>query len=199
MTTLTEAPQREGRLILLGSAFSLCARLLDEDDSGDPSQTAGLLRDLLERLGDDEALAGLGRFLSEAGDLRSRAYLRPLARLDVPPYETSYETSGPGAGLPQQLADIAGFYLAFGFRAARERPDHLETEGEFLSLLYVKEAYARISDDPANAEVCSEGRAKFLGEHLLPSLSSAADRASTGGHDALRSLVSLPLHLAAAH
>ena len=83
-------------------------------------------------------------------------------------YETEY-------GLPhefrqsQELADIAGFYHAFGFRlggAVRERPDHLAAELEFMHLLALKEAYALQSGIGEHIEVCVEAQRKFLADHL---------------------------------
>lgn len=83
-------------------------------------------------------------------------------------YETEY-------GLPhefrqsQELADIAGFYHAFGFKiggAVRERPDHLAAELEFMYLLALKEAYALARAEAEHAEICSDAQRKFLRDHL---------------------------------
>lgn len=83
-----------------------------------------------------------------------------------------YETE---SGLPheyrqsQEMADIAGFYRAFGFQVGglvRERPDHLSVELEFLYVLCLKEAYAREKGTAEQVEVCQEARAKFLQDHL---------------------------------
>lgn len=83
-------------------------------------------------------------------------------------YETEY-------GLPhefrqsQELADIAGFYNAFGFQiggTVRERPDHLATELEFMCLLAFKQAYAESHGETEHAEICAEAQQKFLRDHL---------------------------------
>lgn len=83
-----------------------------------------------------------------------------------------YETE---LGLPhefrqsQELADIAGFYRAFGFQTGgivRERPDHLGTELEFMYLLALKEAYAALNSMPEQAEICIDAQRKFLQDHL---------------------------------
>lgn len=83
-----------------------------------------------------------------------------------------YETE---LGLPhefrqsQELADIAGFYRAFGFQtgaAVRERADHLATELEFMYLLALKEAYALSNSLPEQAEICVDAQLKFLQDHL---------------------------------
>lgn len=83
-----------------------------------------------------------------------------------------YETE---LGLPhefrqsQELADIAGFYRAFGFKIGatiRERPDHLATELEFMYLLTLKEAYARESQLNDLVEICVDAQTQFLQDHL---------------------------------
>ncbi|HJW89017.1 MAG TPA: molecular chaperone TorD family protein [Anaerolineales bacterium] len=83
-----------------------------------------------------------------------------------------YETE---IGLPhefrqsQELADIAGFYRAFGFQVGgnvRERPDHLAVELEFMYVLALKEAYALSNERAEQAQVCQEAQAKFLEDHL---------------------------------
>jgi nitrate reductase assembly molybdenum cofactor insertion protein NarJ len=83
-------------------------------------------------------------------------------------YETEY-------GLPhefrqsQELADISGFYHAFGFRvggARKERPDHLAVELEFMYALALKQAYALDTGALEQAEICLEAQCRFLQDHL---------------------------------
>lgn len=83
-------------------------------------------------------------------------------------YETEY-------GLPheyrqsQELADIAGFYRAFGFNvggAVRERPDHAAAELEFMHILTLKEVYALNNGRIDQAEICVDAQRKFLRDHL---------------------------------
>jgi TorA maturation chaperone TorD len=83
-------------------------------------------------------------------------------------YETEY-------GLPhefrqsQELADIAGFYRAFGFGvggARRERPDHLAVELEFMYALALKQAYALEAGALEKARICAEAQSHFLQDHL---------------------------------
>ncbi len=107
--------------------------------------------------------------------------LRPISLLDLQAehrrafgltgslcYETEY-------GLPhefrqsQEMADIAGFYRAFGFDvggAIHERPDHLATELEFMHILTLKEAYALSSGQLDRADICVDAQRKFLRDHL---------------------------------
>lgn len=96
------------------------------------------------------------------------AYLHSFGAAGSLCYETEY-------GLPhefrqsQELADISGFYRAFGFvngGPVRERPDHLAVELEFMQALALKEAHARLNGLPEYAELCVDAQAKFLGDHL---------------------------------
>jgi DMSO reductase family type II enzyme chaperone len=87
---------------------------------------------------------------------------------EYPPYETQYG----GAHIFQQtqeLADIAGFYKAFGLEIAgnaRERLDHISIELEYMHFLTYKEAYARKNHGAEKVGVCVDAQKKFLEEHL---------------------------------
>jgi TorA maturation chaperone TorD len=83
-------------------------------------------------------------------------------------YESEY-------GLPhefrqsQELADISGFYRAFGFNSggrSRERPDHLAVELEFMYVLCLKEAYALSMSLSTDAQICRDAQRSFLNDHL---------------------------------
>ncbi len=88
---------------------------------------------------------------------------------ECPPYEAEYEHSHIFQK-SQNLADISGFYKAFGLHPARdchERPDHISTELEFMHFLCVKEAHAHAkghADD--RLSVCIDAQERFLGDHL---------------------------------
>ena len=86
--------------------------------------------------------------------------------------ETEY---GPDNGFhqPQQLADIAGYYLAFGLRPSASgevRPDHMACECEFMDFLSRKQAHlldAVDSTDRAEAlETTTDAARSFLRDHL---------------------------------
>ena len=88
---------------------------------------------------------------------------------ECPPYDTEY-----GAAhifqKTQMLADIAGFYRAFGLETApdlHERVDHVSVELEFMRFLCLKEFYALEQGHSAERLAqCREAQAKFLGEHV---------------------------------
>lgn len=174
MTQAHEPLAQEQRLVLKGRAYALCARLVTAggEDWGQAltelRQVAGQLgyRDAAETIASSAPGAGLDAELA-------RLFIRGV----VPPYETSYESarSAPG-GKTLALADIAGFYRAFGFQAHGDRPDHLAPELEFVSLLCVKEAYARLTGEDEGAGVCAEARGKFIREHLAPWLPEFRER-----------------------
>jgi TorA maturation chaperone TorD len=85
------------------------------------------------------------------------------------PYEGAYGEAPQMAGKAAQMADIAGFYAAFGLAPAPARPDledHVAAELEFMSALAVKEAYALAEGDAEAIEVTRGAEAAFLRDHL---------------------------------
>ncbi|MCX6023487.1 MAG: molecular chaperone TorD family protein [Chloroflexi bacterium] len=85
-----------------------------------------------------------------------------------PPYETSYDPER-ALSRPQDMAEIAGFYAAFGVRVSetnRETPDHISMELEFLSYLYAKQGYALEQAQRKNAKLCRKTGGRFVQEHL---------------------------------
>ncbi|MEB2285688.1 MAG: molecular chaperone TorD family protein [Myxococcales bacterium] len=87
----------------------------------------------------------------------------------APLTETSYGDPGRLLGKAAALADLGGFYRAFGVlpgsRHARPE-DHLALELEFASLLALKEAWAFARGDEAALLVTGEAARKFFAEHL---------------------------------
>ncbi|MBI5783804.1 MAG: molecular chaperone TorD family protein [Gammaproteobacteria bacterium] len=84
-------------------------------------------------------------------------------------HETAYGDGRRIAGRPVELADIGGFYAAFGFALSEsdpDLPDHLCAELEFYSLLLVKEAYALSRGWLPKAHIAREATKTFLEQHL---------------------------------
>ena len=85
-----------------------------------------------------------------------------------PPYEGAW-AEAQLAGKAALLADIAGFYAAFGLEPAAARPDvedHIAAECEFMSVLALKEAYALAEGDAEGAAITSAAQRRFVGDHL---------------------------------
>lgn len=142
---------------------------------------------LLKR--ENDALGASREALGEAACARAvRALRRSLQRLtpramerayqscfghtiskECPPYEAEYGQAHVFQKA-HTLADIAGFYRAFGLETARglhERVDHVSVELEFMHFLCLKEAYAEEQGHAAERiALCGQAQAKFLSEHL---------------------------------
>ena len=83
------------------------------------------------------------------------------------PHETEY-IRDPLAKAAQ-LADIAGFYAAFGLKVSRlhqTTPDEICTELEFMALLTRKEVYASVRRWTEHQEVTRDAGRRFLESHL---------------------------------
>jgi TorA maturation chaperone TorD len=78
------------------------------------------------------------------------------------------------------LANVAGFYRAFGFEpAAGENPDHFASLFEFLGFLALKQAWAVHDRDGGQAEVAAEAEAKLASEYVHPYLDRFVERLSS--------------------
>ncbi len=88
----------------------------------------------------------------------------------ISPYETEYVTEKLSRK-PFELADIAGFYAAFGFSVNedmrnKEALDHISIELEFMAILEWKAQYALENGQEENAKIVKDAKLKFLQEHL---------------------------------
>lgn len=135
-----------------------------------------LLEASLEVLGDRESVEVARRLRSvletigidDLGASYVRCFGHTISK-ECPPYESEYGQ----AHIFQKshsLADIAGFYRAFGLELApdlNDRLDHISVELEFMQFLCLKEAYAVAREYPQEKLAqCRDAQAKFLGEHL---------------------------------
>jgi TorA maturation chaperone TorD len=145
------------------AAIRGAAALLDAPDSSGEA-----LLPAVERL--------CSRAASTPDRLASRARLFGHSRGLVCPFETEYGAEG-GFRQPQELADLAGTYLAFGLKPRQggdERVDHAACECEFMDFLARKEAFGLgslgTSEDQEEAReglATVQGAARgFLREHL---------------------------------
>ena len=155
-------------------AYGLLARAFGRPNAEFESEVAeggfgGALTEALAALGHPElaaAVAGAGGEGPLAAEF-ARLF-NPSVHANCPPYGTEY-TAAHVFMRAQQLADVAGFYRAFGLRVAasfRERPDHIATELEFMQVLALKEAQALARRERAHAGICRRAQARFLDEQL---------------------------------
>lgn len=157
--------------------------LLSDPDS---RHLAAGAADLLREEADDGAVTpGLGEVPPDRLDLTGvlHALDRPAVELraaydrtfglvmcrECPPYETEYHASAEPFFRAQQLADVAGFYRAFGLDVSArspERPDHVGLELEFMAFVLMKKREALAGADPVRAAVCDEAERTFFRDHL---------------------------------
>jgi TorA maturation chaperone TorD len=87
----------------------------------------------------------------------------------VPPYEGAWGEAPQLAGKAAVLADIAGFYAAFGLVPGERQADvedHIGAECEFMSALALKEAYALAEGDDEGVAVTCIAQSRFVEDHL---------------------------------
>lgn len=97
-----------------------------------------------------------------------------------PIYETEYDRRRPFAK-GGELADIAGFYQAFGFRldgelGGMEMPDHAGIELEFYALMQMKLVALGENGDAEGVAIVTDAAGKFLKAHLGRFIGSVSRR-----------------------
>jgi TorA maturation chaperone TorD len=126
-----------------------------------------IARGLSERAGGtDPDLVALVCLLAAglAADLAGEHSALFDAEAPCPPYEGSYEADP--FRHTRQMADVAGFYRAFGARAGADRPDHVACELEFLAFLAARRLAAEEGGAADEAAICLEAENAFLRGHL---------------------------------
>jgi TorA maturation chaperone TorD len=92
-----------------------------------------------------------------------------LGNAPCPLRETAYGDARRVAGRSAELADIAGFYTAFGFAVSEREPDlpdHLCAELEFCSVLLLKLAYGARGGWSAGGRIVAHALRSFVQDHL---------------------------------
>lgn len=139
-----------------------------------------LLRDIAAIPADDmPVLAALQRAVAMTDEESLREeYSRLFIGADA---IVLHETSYTGTGRSTELADISGFYLAFGFdlrEGQHEVADHLGMQLEFHSLMLLKQAYALEQGWQDNYEIARAATCAFLADHLGRWVDKVQERAS---------------------
>ena len=130
------------------------------------------------------------------------AFKQAVANATSGNFVTEYSQLFTGAGLcranendfeklsfsmTEKLADVAGFYDAFGFEVSAdvgERPDYIGTELDFINLLLLKQAYALKLGWSDQAEITATALSSFTESHFakwVPKLCIALGELATPG------------------
>jgi DMSO reductase family type II enzyme chaperone len=154
---------------LLSQAFAyptplVAGGLLEEDLPLAHAVSAWLPEPVRRALGDAAlALEGATADTLEAG---YRAVFSHVHSTDCPTYETDYTVKDVWKQT-RELADLGGFYRAFGMQEQGERPDNICVELEFLHLASYKQAWAIVQREGEPEETCRAAQEAFLRDHLL--------------------------------
>jgi len=106
---------------------------------------------------------------------------------DVPLCETDYIGAKFTFQRSHQMADVAGFYRAFGLDSSSQRagrPDHIALELEFMAVLIDLERRAAEIADSERRDACHRAQKRFVGEHLvwwIPTWAALLDRLHPDG------------------
>lgn len=140
---------------------------------------------LEERLGAllEEGAAPGAAFVAPLGELlRGQGGVERLAASYVDLFDRGGQRSSlhetehgrmRGMSKGHDLADIAGFYAAFGLAisdeaGSRELPDHLAVELQFYGTLVARQSYLEDHGDACGVAIVLDARRKFLADHLGP-------------------------------
>lgn len=124
--------------------------------------------DVVRTYGLAPRLAAIGETLAVAGvdDLQLEHNRLFLGQVLCSPHETEYERDTFSKA--SQLADIAGFYNAWGLQTSETRrtmPDFIGTELEFLAMLTRREAYATLRGWANRRKLAQESAQAFMQTH----------------------------------
>lgn len=150
-----------------------------------------------------ELPGALNHLNADAVSALQSAYIDLFDRREggFPLYETEYGR-GRSLGKGSELADLSGFYRAFGLElgagdSPREMPDHLSVELEFYAWLLLKEAHLLRAQAEEGVSIVEDARAKFLRSHLGPFACAVAERSALSTHAAYRELIGFCAELVA--
>jgi TorA maturation chaperone TorD len=122
-----------------------------------------------------------------------------------PPYESEYCPQTFSVYRAQVIADVAGFYRAFGLEPSRDMPerhDHLALQLEFMAWLIAKAERARQpgpgEGTQERVELCEAAARRFFQQHIAwwaPAFAQALRRRSSRFYRALADLLAAFVHI----
>lgn len=174
---MSDSPERGiGSMLRRAAHLRRLARAMQYPSPGHVREVTALL----EAEPRDAAFAGvLAAWRDADEDAVVAGYVRLFhGTVQCPPNETAWSRTKGLTGGAAELADIQGFYHAFGFEAtgAGELPDHIGTELEFHAALLIKLGYARMQDWVVEAEITASALRSFLTAHVGRWVSAFAAR-----------------------
>lgn len=187
-TVLAEATRAKARALV----YALLARALQppseaflaECASGQTRERLAAARQTLAQRDLSDAFDTFARSAGGARPDLPREHVRVFGYVNslvCPPYETEY-TAEHIFMKTSQMADVAGFYRAFGLQmgeALGERPDHVGAELEFMQVLALKEALALERGEVEHATTARRAQRLFLRDHLARWTPAFAERVSS--------------------
>ncbi len=182
------SPQSESWPRLLDSSFQGLVVAAAEVIRGDPETRPDALAPG-EVTADALNLAPLVSFLEAPRESLIEEHDRVFGLLisqECPPYETEYCPQTFSVHRSHQMADIAGYYRAFGLEPSSqrpERPDHIVLELEFMAWLIGKTLYAAQHGDADHVRLCRDAQVSFVRDHFAwwtPAFALALRRKADG-------------------
>ncbi len=162
------------RVLGRSAVYEALALAITYPSAGSLQRLSDLLADLdghdvVRAYGLAPRLAAIGEALAvaSADDLQLEHNRLFLGQVLCSPHETEYERDTFSKA--SQLADIAGFYNAWGLQTADSRrtmPDFVGTELEFLAMVTRREAYAALRGWANRRRVAREAVQAFMQTHL---------------------------------
>lgn len=151
-------------------AFCLASRLTTWPDDESLVQARSLAGALGDGDREELELASVTERLERAQAEAEYIALFENGAQRCPIHETEYGRMR-GMAKGNELADIAGFYTAFGLEradapAAKQMSDHLAVELEFYGTLLARQAALESRADAEGVFVVEDARRKFLVDHL---------------------------------
>lgn len=191
VSTQSKQPRAVGRAYARAQIYGLLARLLAYPSRELTERVLDLAPQTLAaadylRLPAGEVGRLVERIAASGAEEIERSYQHCFTLTyspDVPAYEVAY-VSSEVFRQTQEMADIAGFYRAFGAGIAErdpERVDHISVELSFMQLLCLKEAYAAGQRETEHLQVSRKAQRAFLRDHLLCWAPALAGRLATIG------------------